>query len=120
MASAAGKSQKKDGTELPSDDSVSESKESGSSTSCESRSSSDRSCSAQLGWPIKKAANCSSNDVSEKKLKSRSNVESGDCDSMLKKQGSKVSGQSKILCVRVCDLVYAVILCYISDFNWWC
>ncbi|KAH6762722.1 ROP guanine nucleotide exchange factor 5 [Perilla frutescens var. hirtella] len=68
MASTAGKSKKKDGSELASDDSVSESRESRSSTSCESRSSSGNSCSAQLGWPIKKAANCSEMEMMKERF----------------------------------------------------
>lgn len=91
MESIAGNSKKKDGSELVSDDSVTDSRESVRSTSCESRSSSDNSSSAQLGWPIRKAANCLGNDVSEGKP--RLNAEGGDDDSRLKKQGSKTSGQ---------------------------
>ncbi|KAK6135894.1 hypothetical protein DH2020_030381 [Rehmannia glutinosa] len=86
MESVARKSKKKDGSELVSDDSVTESRE---SSSCESRSSSDNSSPAtQLGWPIRKVANCLGNDASEGKSKAQLNV---DDDSRLKKQDSKVS-----------------------------
>ncbi|KAL0321899.1 UNVERIFIED_CONTAM: Rop guanine nucleotide exchange factor 5 [Sesamum calycinum] len=81
----------KDGSELVSDDSVTESRKSSRSSSCDSRSSSDNSSSAQLGWPIGKAANCLGNDGSEGKCKPTLNVESCDDDSKLKKHGSIVS-----------------------------
>ncbi|XP_057806166.1 rop guanine nucleotide exchange factor 5-like [Salvia miltiorrhiza] len=77
MACAAGKSEKKEGSELASDDSVS-----GSSTSCETRSTSANSCSAQLGWPIKKASN------HEGKRNPRLKAECGDSEPMFKKQDS--------------------------------
>ncbi|KAI3458628.1 hypothetical protein Pfo_015291 [Paulownia fortunei] len=91
MESVAGKSKKKHGSELVSDDTLTESRESSRSTSCESRSSSDNSSSAQLGWPVRKAANCVGNDASEGKSKPQLSVEGGDDDSRSKKQGSKVS-----------------------------
>ncbi|KAL7107726.1 hypothetical protein ACP275_06G073000 [Erythranthe tilingii] len=93
MEGVAEISKKKDGSELVSDDSVTESRESSRSTSCESRSSSsDNSSSAQLGWPIRKAANCLQNGLSEEKRKPALNSESGGGDdSRLKNQGSKVS-----------------------------
>ncbi|KAL2227469.1 rop guanine nucleotide exchange factor 5 [Sesamum indicum] len=85
------RSEMKDGAELVSDDSVTESRKSSRSSSCDSRSGSDNSSSAQLGWPIGKAANCLGNDGSEGKRKSTLNVESCDDDSKLKKHGSNVS-----------------------------
>ncbi|KAL8552050.1 hypothetical protein ACS0TY_000930 [Phlomoides rotata] len=92
MESAAGKIEKKDVSEMVSDDSVTESRESGGSTSCESRSSSDNSSSAQLGWPIRKAVTCPGNDLSEGKRKPRLSVDGGGVDgSLLKKQSSKAS-----------------------------
>ncbi|KAI3470801.1 hypothetical protein Pfo_027464 [Paulownia fortunei] len=91
MESVAEKSKKKDGSESVSDDSVTESRESSRSTSCTSRSSSDNSSSAKLGWPIGKAANCLKNDVSEGKSKPNLNVDSVNDESKLKKQGSKAS-----------------------------
>lgn len=94
MESLAGKIERKDGSELVSDDSVTESRESGGSTSCESRSSSDHSSSAQLGWPIRKAVTSSGNDFSEGKRKPRLNVDGSAGDaSILKKHDSKASGQ---------------------------
>ncbi|KAK4382825.1 Rop guanine nucleotide exchange factor 5 [Sesamum angolense] len=54
MESLAERSKMKDGSELVSDDSVTESRKSSRSSSCDSRSSSDNSSSAQLGWPIGK------------------------------------------------------------------
>ncbi|KAL0401281.1 UNVERIFIED_CONTAM: Rop guanine nucleotide exchange factor 5 [Sesamum latifolium] len=91
MESVAERSKTKDGSELVSDDSVTESRKSSRSSSCDSRSSSDNSSSAQLGWPIGKAANCLGNDGSEGKCKPTLNVESCDDDSKLKKHGSNVS-----------------------------
>ncbi|KAL0303787.1 UNVERIFIED_CONTAM: Rop guanine nucleotide exchange factor 5 [Sesamum radiatum] len=91
MESVAERSKMKDGSELVSDDSVTESRKSSRSSSCDSRSSSDNSSSAQLGWPIGKAANCLGNDGSEGKCKPTLNVESCDDDSKLKKHGSNVS-----------------------------
>ncbi|KAL0299231.1 UNVERIFIED_CONTAM: Rop guanine nucleotide exchange factor 7 [Sesamum radiatum] len=91
MESVAERSKMKDGSELVSDDSVTESRKSSRSSSCDSRSSSDNSSSAQLGWPIGKAANCLGNDGSEGKCKPTLNVESCDDDSKLKKHGSIVS-----------------------------
>ncbi|KAL6554662.1 Rop guanine nucleotide exchange factor 5 [Orobanche hederae] len=79
MGSVGRKSKKKDGC----DESVSESRE---SSSCESRSSSDDSSYAQLGWPISKAANCLGSDASQGKSKPKLND-----DSTLKKKGLKYS-----------------------------
>ncbi|KAK6145417.1 hypothetical protein DH2020_022237 [Rehmannia glutinosa] len=85
MESEAEKSKKKDGSDSVSDDSVTESRDSSRSSSSNSRSSSDNSSPAQLGWPIRKAANCSKNEP-------HLNVQSvGDDDSKLNKQGSKAS-----------------------------
>lgn len=100
MEGVAGKSKMRDGSELVSDDSVTESRDSSSrSTSSESRSSSDNSSSAQLGWPIRKAANCLQNGASEGKIKPPLNVAAvdDDDDSKLKKHGSKVSGKSSLV-----------------------
>ncbi|KAG6436560.1 hypothetical protein SASPL_101461 [Salvia splendens] len=79
MASATGK--KKEPSELASDDSVSG--PTGSSSS-ESRSSSDNSCSAQLGWPIKKTPNQS---IKNPQL----NAECCDSENVLTKQTSNLS-----------------------------
>ncbi|PIN18722.1 hypothetical protein CDL12_08602 [Handroanthus impetiginosus] len=88
MEGVAEKSKKKQGSESFSDGSVTESRESSRSTSCDSRSSTDNSCSAKLGWPIGKASNCLKNDVSIEKSKPHLNV---DNESKLKKKGSKPS-----------------------------
>ncbi|KAK4431731.1 Rop guanine nucleotide exchange factor 5 [Sesamum alatum] len=81
--------ERRDGCGLVSDDSVTESRKSSRSSGCDSRSSSDNSSSATLGWPIgEKAANRLENDGSEGKCKP---VESCDDDSKLKKHGSNVS-----------------------------
>lgn len=98
MEGVAGKSKMRDGSELVSDDSVTESRDSSSrSTSSESRSSSENSSSAQLGWPIRKAANCLQNGASEGKRKPPLNVAAvDDDDSKLKKHGSKVSGKNQV------------------------
>ncbi|KAG8380762.1 hypothetical protein BUALT_Bualt06G0049800 [Buddleja alternifolia] len=97
MESVGEKSKKKDGSgsgsgsgsELVSDDSVTESSRSTSTTTCSDSNSS----SAQLGWPISKAANCLTNDdVSQVKTCCKPppfNVD--DHDAKLKKQDSKIS-----------------------------
>ncbi|KAL3838474.1 hypothetical protein ACJIZ3_023065 [Penstemon smallii] len=92
MEKVAENNKKKDGSESVSD----ESRKSSSTTSCGSRSSTDNSSSSssstQLGWPIRKTANCLKNDdVMEGKSKSHLKVASVVDDSKLKKQGSKVS-----------------------------
>lgn len=84
MASATGK--KKEASELASDDSVSG--PTGSSSS-ESRSSSDNSCSAQLSWPIKKTPHFS---VNEGKSNPQLNAECCDSESVLTKEASNLSG----------------------------
>lgn len=93
MDGVAGKSKKKDGSESFSSDSVTESRK---STSCGSRSSSDNSCSAKLGWPIGKAlvtGKCLKKDAFEEESKPKSNANGGaaDDDSFLKKESSKFS-----------------------------
>ncbi|CAA0809457.1 Rop guanine nucleotide exchange factor 5 [Striga hermonthica] len=66
MGSVGRKSEKKDGRELTSDDSVSESRASSRTSRSESRSTcGDNS----LGWPIRKAANCLGDDGSHGKTK---------------------------------------------------
>ncbi|KAL1544726.1 Rop guanine nucleotide exchange factor 5 [Salvia divinorum] len=86
MTSATGK--KKESSELPSDDSVSGPT---GSSSCESRSSSDNSCSAPLAWPIKKTSILSVNDASQGKCNPQLNAECCDSESMLTKQTSNPS-----------------------------
>ncbi|KAL0382057.1 UNVERIFIED_CONTAM: Rop guanine nucleotide exchange factor 5 [Sesamum calycinum] len=89
METVAEKSKKNDGSESVSGGSMTESRESSRSTSSGSRSSSDNSSPAQLGWPIRKPANCLKNGFCEGKSKVRLNVESADDESKLKKQGPK-------------------------------
>ncbi|EYU35264.1 hypothetical protein ABFS82_06G128600 [Erythranthe guttata] len=82
MESAAEKTEKKDGSESVSYGSVTESRDSCGSTSSDSRSSSDNCSAAQLGWPVRKAANVS---------KSKPPHLNVDVESKLKKQGLKAS-----------------------------
>lgn len=86
MDTSSEESKDKTGSDLVSDASLTTE----SANSCESRSSSDNSSSAQaqLGWPIRKATACLADEVCDVKTKPPLTVED---DSKLNKQGSQFS-----------------------------